>query len=209
MNTDLKSFVFFMGKTYNTLLINDTSSPQVRWMAREGGSDSYTIDVDFSAGEEQGSYYPGVAYLAGRMAGLVQNGSTFRKCIVTTHGAPGVLKFGTDELTTYGLYSQFYSRGFHRIFPTEASLYFAGCEVASGNTGWKFLSAAARCFLRGGGGTVTAWTSDGYKIPFKNAPVHMTGDVRMVWISPGGEYLRYHENGQLISDGEGDPVSPY
>ena len=199
-----------MGKMYTTLLINDTSTPQVRWMAKEGSGDSYTIDVDFSGGNEQSSDYPGVAYLAGRMAGLVRNGTTFRNCIVTTHGAPGTLKFGTDELTTYGLYTQFYSRGFHQLFPSgDAKIYFAGCQVAAENSGWKFLAAAARCLMRGAGGFAVGWTSDGWKIPFKNAPVHFSGDVRMVSVSPGGDALRFYENGNLLSDGEGFPVSPY
>jgi len=198
------------GKNYTTLLINDTSTPQARWMAREGSEDSYTIEVDFSGANEQSAYYPGVAYLAGRLAGLVQGGFTFRKCIFTTHGASGAIKFGTDELTTYGLYSQFYDRGFHRLFPTsDATVYFAGCQVAVGTLGWKFLAAAARSLLRGAGGSAVGWTSDGYKITFKNAPVHFSGDSRMVWVSQGGDVLRYYENGELIADGQGYPVSPF
>jgi hypothetical protein len=199
-----------VGKTYTTLLINDTSTAQARWMAREGSGDSYTIDIDFSGANEQGSDYPGVAYLAGRLAGLVQDGVTFRKCIVTTHGAPGVIKFGTDELTTYGLYTNFYSRGFHRLFPSaDATVYFAGCQVAVGTSGWKFLAAAARCLMRGAGGSAVGWTSNGWKIPFRNAPVHLSGDVRMVLVSAGGDTLRFYEEGKLISDEDGFPVSPY
>lgn len=198
-----------MGKTYTTLLINDTSTPQARWMAREGSADSYTIAIDFSGASEQGSFYPGVEYLAGRLFSLVQDGTTFKNCIVTTHGAPGTIKFGTDELTTYGLYSKFYNRGFHRLFQADAKVYFAGCRVAAETTGWKFLAAAARCLMRGGGGFAVGWTSDGWKIPFRNAPVHVSGDVRMCWVSSGGDNLRFYEDGQLISDGQGDPTSPF
>ena len=198
-----------MGKAYTVLLINDTSTPQARWMAREGTADSYSINVDFSGADEHSAYYPGVAYLAGRMFSLVEQGVTFRKCVFTTHGSSGTVKFGTDELTAYGWYSQFYNRAFHRLFPgPDAEVYFAGCEVAAGSRGWKFLEAAARSLVRGAGGWAVGWTSNGYKLPFKAEPVRFSGDIRQVYVFPGGEILRFYEEGNLITDGQGFPVRP-
>ena len=199
-----------MGRAYSLLLVNDTSTPQGRWMAREGGADSYSINVDFSGGEEKGSYYPGVAYLAGQMSSLVKQGVTFQECVFTTHGSAGTIKFGTDELTSFGWYSQFYNRGFHKLFPTaNAVVYFAGCQVAVGASGWKFLEAAARTLLQGAGGTAIGWTSNGYKFPFINKPIHFSGHIWQVSISAGGDYLRFSEGGELVTDEKGFPARPY
>jgi hypothetical protein len=198
-----------MGRTYELLIINDTSTPQADWMARKGTDGSYTIDVGFSGADEHSAFYPGIGYLAGQLFGLVQQGATFQNCVFTTHGAPGVIKFGTDELTSYGWYSQFYSRGFFRLFSSpNARVYFAGCQCAAGSAGWKFLEAAARSLVRGAGGWAFAWTSNGWKIPFMSHPKHFSGDVRQVYVSPGGDYLRFYDGGNLIADEQGFPVRP-
>lgn len=198
-----------MGRFYKLLLVNDTSTPQTRWMARKETADSFTINVDFSNDTEQGSYYPGIAYLAGQLFGCVQQGLTFQNCVFTTHGAGGAIKFGTDELTSFGWYSQFYDRGFYRLFPfPDARVYFAGCEVALGTSGWRFLEAAARSLVRGAGGWAFGWTSNGYKIPFVNAPQHFSGDVRSVYVSAGGQSLRFYDDYELLTDGQGNPVRP-
>lgn len=199
-----------MGKAYKLLLINDTSTPQGRWMAREGDGDDYIVEVDFSGANTQSAYYPGIAYLAGQLFSLVEQGATFQNCVVTTHGGPGQIRFGTDELTAYGWYTQFYSRGFYKLFPaSNANVYFAGCEVAAGPSGWRFLEAAARSLVRGAGGWAVGWTSTGWKIPFYNKPQHFSGEVRRVYVSPGGGSISFFEKGDLIKDRQGFAVRPY
>jgi hypothetical protein len=85
---------------------------------------------------------------------------------------------------------------------------FGGCNVAEGDKGWKFLLAAARCFLRSGGGAI-GWTSKGFQAPFglrDGHIVHLWGDIRQVR-NMGGDSFRFYENWNLIEQ-NGEPQAP-
>ena len=184
-------------KLYDLLSINDASSRQMRLLSREKSNDSYTINVD-----------EGHARLRGEMSILIEQGVQFRNCIFTTHGNEGVIFFGNQWINQEVWYSQFYSRGYDRLFPfPNTKLYFAGCNVADGPRGWKFLEAAARSLLRRAGGAAIGWTSLGFGSPFSGHMRHLWGDTRQVMVLPGGESLRFYENWNLITDGT-FPVRP-
>jgi len=186
-----------MAKTYDLLSINDASSRQMRSLSREETNDSYTINID-----------EGHAQLRGEMSRLIQQGFRFRNCIFTTHGNEGAIFFG-DTWITYNIwYTQFYHRGYDRLFPfPNTKLYFAGCRVAGGPMGWKFLEAAARCLVPSAGGVAMGWTSLGFGSPVSGHVRHLWGDTRQVMVLPGGEILRFYENWNLITDGV-NPVRP-
>lgn len=204
-----------MGQRYTFLLVNDTSTFLTRnYISRDPEftsrfkNDTYTIGVR-GGDNPQTSDYPGVKYLAEQLSDLARQGTTFKKCVFTTHGGPGHINFGTDELTRYEWYSKFYNLRLYQLFPyPDSRAYFPGCDVAAGPRGWSFLEAAARSLFRGAGGWAFGWTSDGWKLPFINHPQHFSGDVRAVYVSPGGTDLRFYENWKLITDGQGDPARP-
>jgi hypothetical protein len=187
-----------MAKTlYNLLSINDYSSRQTRMVSRESSDDSYPINVD-----------EGHAQLRGEMSSLISNHIRFRNCVFTTHGSPGMIWFGDQWLSTEVWYGQFYGRGYDRLFPfPNTHLYFAGCNVAEGQEGWKFLEAAARSLLQTAGGSAVGWTSLGFGSFFSGHVRHFWGDTRQVMVLPGGGSLRFYENWNLITDGT-NPARP-
>lgn len=176
---------------YDLLSINDASSRQTRWWSRPKSDDSYTIDVDH-----------GHAQLRGEMSELVRQGIRFRNCIFTTHGAKGKIYFGNTQVYREIWYTQFYARGFDRLFPfPNTKVYFAGCNVAEGPDGWQFLEAAARSLLHSAGGVAIGWTSSGFGSPFSGHMRHLWGDTRQAVVLAGGMTLRFYENWKLITDG--------
>jgi hypothetical protein len=187
-----------MAKKYKLLSINDTASWQTKHLfARPGNSDSYTINSE-----------DGHAPIRAEMSNLVREGVRFENCIFTTHGYPGGIWFGETWIDAEVWYKQFYDRGYGPLFLKNAKLYFAGCNVADGADGWKFLEAAARSLLRVNGGTAMAWTSSGFAGPWSGHMRHFWGDTRQVMVLAGGTELRFFENWKLITDGGGVPVRP-
>jgi hypothetical protein len=99
-------------------------------------------------------------------------------------------------------------------------MYFSGCNVAGDadcngacspatrDAGWKFLEAAGKAFLLGGGYTM-GWTSTGYgwndgftRFFMGGHSLHFSGDVRIVTFNSGGkvsERLSY-DGGVLSGD---------
>jgi hypothetical protein len=169
---------------YNLLSIRDTSTPQMRLMARAKSDDSYSLDVDM-----------GQARLRGQLLGLIEQGFQFRNCIFTTHGNKGVIFFGDTYITSDMWYTEFYHRHFERLFPfKDTKIYFAGCNVADGPLGWKFLEGAARSLLGTTGGVAIGWTSLGLGSPISGHVRHLWGDTRQVMLLEGGDTLRFYEN---------------
>lgn len=118
-----------MGRAYKFLLINDTNTWITRRMARND-SDNFTINVGVSNPNPKSSVYPSIAYLVDQMSSLMETGRPFRDTYSPRTGLQARFKFGTDELTTYGWYSNFphrgFHRGFHRLFPgPNARVYFS------------------------------------------------------------------------------------
>ncbi len=182
---------------YDLLSINHADNRGDRWTGRAESDDSYTVNVDM-----------GEARLRGQLLELIDQGMQFKNCIFTTHGNKGMIFFGDSWIDTYVWYTEFYHREFYRLFPFPGTkVYFAGCDVAAGPTGWTFLEAAARSLVAKAGGVAMGWTSLGFGSPFSGHVRHLWGDTREVMVAPGGEVLRFYENGKLITDGT-YPVRP-
>jgi len=189
-----------MGKVYSLLAINDTSSPQTRMFARPGSDDTFALDIDYGPDE-----------LRGRLKGLIGSGLTFRNCIFTTHGNKGMIFFAHQVIDREYMYREFYTYDYTRLFPfADTKVYFGGCNVAESEAGWRFLAAAARSLLRRAGGTAIGWTSAGFDAGWLTShhQIHFWGDTRQVMVLPGGDYLRFYENWNMIKDSNGDPGSP-
>jgi len=93
--------------------------------------------------------------------------------------------------------------GYERLFPfPHTEIYFAGCNVAGGEYGWRFLEAAARTFCRLRGGWAVGWTSSGLGVPswfpwIGGHVEHITGDTRAVSVTDDG-YLNFYENFERV-----------
>src|SRR5262245_39027291 len=98
---------------------------------------------------------------------LVASNTTFDAAVFSTHGNKGVISFGGTGVDYSDLYVMMVDEvDYSKLFPgTNSRILFGGCNVADGDNGWKFLFAAARCFLRTGGETI-GWTSKGFQAPF-------------------------------------------
>ncbi len=118
-------------------------------------------------------------------------GHTFDRVVIDTHGAPGVIGFGDDDVTV-----EYWLRGAANIrtglCTPGAHVYFSGCNVAEGADGWAFLEGAAAFWLKGAGGRTSGWTSVG----FADA-VFSTGRVWHPW----GTHRIVHadSSGRLVS----------
>jgi hypothetical protein len=184
---------------YRTLLINDI-----------GRADRF-LGAYRDTRDNQSAYdIHSVAKLVEVLRSLVASNTTFDAAVFSTHGNKGEIFFGGEGLDYSDLYVMMvdevdYSRLFPRI---DARILFGGCNVADGDDGWKFLLAAARCFLRTGGEAI-GWTSKGFQAPFglrDGHIVHLWGDTRQVR-HMGGDSFRFYENWNLIESG-GVPQAP-
>jgi hypothetical protein len=124
------------------------------------------------------------------LAALVTSNSTFSRVVFQTHAASGMIFFNHQAINAAVLRSAFAGRGYERIFPNRAKLYFDGCSVADGNAGWDFLDAVGEIFLRNGGGVAMGWTSAGIAMPgflpwIGGNTVHPWGSYRFIDFAPG------------------------
>lgn len=181
---------------YRLLIINDVTTRQTRWFAREQEENSLVLNV----GE-------GHARMRAEMQSLIQRGIRFQNAIFTGHGNKGVIFFGKEWIMRETWYTQFYNKGFDNLFLPNAMIYFTGCRVAGGSKGWGFLEAAARSLTGLNGGTAQAWTSLGFYTPFRNHVSHVWGDTRQVTVLPRQDGLLFYENWKLIQK-DGYPVRP-
>jgi len=118
--------------------------------------------------------------------------------------------FGGEAVHYQGLYALMSDgHNYSKLFPAfNSRILFAGCNVAEGDDGWKFLLAAARCFLGNGGETI-GWTSKGFQAPFslrRGHIIHFWGDTKQVTNMTSNSF-RFYENWQLIESG-GMPQAP-
>jgi hypothetical protein len=184
-------------KVYRLLSINDAMSRQMRALSREENEDTYTINVD-----------EGIDGLREKPSWIIEEGMTFHDAVFTTHGNKGAIFFGGEYIIAETWYSKFYSSGYARLFPfKDTKLYFAGCRVAGGEWGWRFLEAAARTLLATSGGVAIGWTSLGFGSFFSGQVRHLWGDTRQVMLlgGGGGQALRFFENWKRVDDGVNRP----
>src|SRR4051794_10748965 len=130
----------------------------------------YDDTIDFA--EERGDADVTIAHkgnlvsLVARLRELVDKRKTFQRAVVTTHGYPGHIFLGKDDIDAWGLRKRCADQGLHALFPTaDARLYFNGCEVGAEPGGLEFVTTAAQIFLRSLGGTAFAMTSNGHLMP--------------------------------------------
>jgi hypothetical protein len=184
---------------YDLLSVNVISSWRSRtFFKREKSENSYDVNLE-----------NGRADLKKQLRDLISKGIQFKNCIFTGHGNSGIIWLGADYITREIWYKEFYRQGFERLFPfPNAKLYFAGCNVAEGQDGWRFLEAAARSMLTMAGGVAMGWTSTGFGSPFSGHERHLWGDTREVSVFAGGDSLRFYENWNLITDADNMPTRP-
>jgi hypothetical protein len=148
-----------------------------------------------------------LAGLHSALAQLVREGRTFRRVLWSTHGSPGSIQLGDGRLTSRRLREEFAGKGYERLFPQPAKMYFSGCNIAGDadcngacnpatrDIGWKFLESAGAVFLHAGGYTC-GWTSTGYgwnqraiRWLVSSHSLHFSGDVRHVTFAAGGRVM--------------------
>ena len=131
------------------------------------------------------------AQLATKLRRLVSEGYAFRRMLVTTHGQPGSIKIGGDWIDPDDWETRFGHQGLERLFLFPGSvLMFNGCEVGREPGGGAFLLAAAKVFLRLGGGTASGHTTNGHQNYINPGHVlHWSGAVVSVNVAPGGNYI--------------------
>ena len=139
-------------------------------------------DVTFLPATDRRAVHRGLDnFLAKRMV--------FDRVLFQTHGDSGLIWFGDDPLYTSS-WASYEGKGYERLFPTYARIYFDGCNVGDGEEGVKFLRAAGRVFLKGMGGEVTAWSSFGLGLPafvpfIGGHTIHPCGHIVKVKFAPG------------------------
>lgn len=94
---------------------------------------------------------------------LVRQGKTFDSFLVNTHGNEGRIYFAHEPIYDTS-WKKLAGRGYERLFPTGAKIYFTGCNVAESGSGWQFLAEAGKLFLQRAGGYVLGHDSTGFAI---------------------------------------------
>ena len=184
---------------YRTLLINDKG-----WADRVLGAWRDTRDKQLAYDIHSAGNFVEV------LRSLVASNTTFDAAVFSTHGNKGAIFFGGEQVTYRGLYTMMLDKvDYSKLFPgTNSRILFGGCNVADGDDGWKFLLAAARCFL-GHGGEAIGWTSAEFQAPFglrDGHIIHLWGDTRQVR-NMGGDSFRFYENWNLVESGRA-PQAP-
>jgi len=160
----------------------------------------YDATIDFADQRRDASFTiahtGGLIDLVKRLRELVNNGVSFRRCVVTTHGFPGKIVLGSggrngDVVDAWGLNKRCVGQELHRLFPLPNSrLYFNGCQVGAEPGGKEFVTTAAQIFLRLWGGTAFAMTSNGYSFPIwfihNGHVVHFSGGIVSTTVGPCG-----------------------
>jgi hypothetical protein len=123
---------------------------------------------------------------------LVSARSKYDRILFETHGAPGLIGFGDDDIDTAWLRAAI-PRQYTNITTANARVYFSGCNVAEGAVGWLFLEAASALFLTPGGGEVFGQTSVGFGNPFNGHVVHLWGDTRRLYVDRDGRIVERFE----------------
>jgi len=130
--------------------------------------------------------------LAPALDRLVAAGSRFDRILFETHGSPGSIYFGGRSLCA-SWWRGATSRNYTNLTTTNARVYFNGCNVAEGPSGWEFLEAAGTVLLTPGGGEVFGQTSVGFGNPFNGHVVHLWGATRRLFLDSSGRIVERFE----------------
>jgi hypothetical protein len=176
------------GRFFQRAVIYDASVDAFAEMVKPGG-DPNTFMIPIRSINQRSA----VIILTEWFDRLLQNRTTFGNAVFVAHGDSGVIRFDGDDLNLRSLGLYFEGQGYESLFPGPGRLYFAGCDVADGDDGWKFLERTAGIFLKNGGVSY-GWTSLGFAIPrwfplSAGHAVHLWGDVRSVRIGRGSQIV--------------------
>jgi Domain of unknown function (DUF4347) len=136
--------------------------------------------------EEEGGFaleVNGLIELESHLHNLAYDSIDVDKADFHTHGCPGSISLGGDDLNFQTL-ERFVSKGYDQIFNAKAEMEFHGCNVAEGFRGEFFLIRFGQTFLKRKGGTVSGNDSAGFNIG--NEAAHPWGDWVTATIAPGG-----------------------
>jgi len=131
--------------------------------------------------------------LAPALDALVNQKAVFDRILFETHGSPGMIYFGQESIGANYWRACSQNRNYSSLTSMNSRIYFNGCNVAEGDSGWEFLDAAACVFLNKGGGCCFGQTSLGFGNPFNGHVVHLWGDTRKVYISTDGRVLSHQD----------------
>lgn len=130
---------------------------------------------------------------------LVTENRFFDRVLFETHGRPGEIVFGREALNAAWMNTNWRNRNYSRLTPGLTRIYFNGCNVAAGESGWQFLEATARVFLNRG--EVFGHTSLGLVFPIYSTltghVVHLDGSARKVTKVAGDPFLQRSERSDL------------
>jgi hypothetical protein len=136
----------------------------------------------------------------------VQGEESFDFIDFHTHGAPGLLCIGADELTIGTIYKIFTPK-VDQIFNNDAQVIFNGCNVAEGHWGEYFLVKFGETMLKGGGGKVFGNTGLGIMDPvFTGDVFHPLGDWVCANVSRGGS-VRLENHTHLVLENINKKIS--
>jgi hypothetical protein len=109
-----------------------------------------------------------------------------------THGSPGVIALGSDHITRW-YFRGMEGKGYHTVFPPDARVFFAGCNVAADYKGLAFLMDFGRVFLYGGGGSVAGCTTFGHAFGDIGGGkiYHPKGGVRRLYFNAHGKLAKW------------------
>jgi hypothetical protein len=133
---------------------------------------------------------------------LVDQGYTFKRAVITSHGKPGKIELDRNHIDAERLRELFANKGYEALFPKRARIYFNGCNVGEEPGGLAFMTAAAQIFLRRAGGTAFGMTSAGVFVDgllgalvlplgvvSLGHVVHLGGKIVSVTVGPGGSIV--------------------
>lgn len=129
--------------------------------------------------------------LLGALDGLLTNGSFFDRILFETHGSPGRIYFGGVYIDA-AWWNAIPGR-FNRLAASTCRIYFNGCNVAEGSSGWAFLESVVGCFMTSGGGEVFGQTSVGFGNPFNGHVVHLWGSTKRIYVVDGRITERFEQ----------------
>ena len=124
--------------------------------------------------------------------GELRAGRYYERILFETHGAPGQISFGGKAVTA-AYWRAVTTRNWYRLVTNNARIYFNGCNVAEGATGWEFLETAVDVFMKPGGGEMFGQTSVGFGNPFNGHVVHLWGSTRTLFVNAKGRIIERFE----------------
>jgi hypothetical protein len=131
--------------------------------------------------------------LIGQLNALIKQGMTFDRVVFRTHGDTGQISLGNDYIYSGGWAALANKVNFPALLVGRTKVIFDSCATMDGKDGKWFLWRAGQHMLRGGGGSVSGWTSWGLAIPgwvtrFGGHTLHLPNynNFKTLHFNPGG-----------------------